>query len=396
MKVLFLTAGMEPGRDGVGDYTRMLAEELSRRGHPSAVIALNDPTVSPISRAVHDDGEGGAGQLRLPRTMPWRERLERAQRFVDAMKPDWASLQFVAYGYHPKGMAAGLAGKFKPLIGGRPLHVMFHELWIGAHSGAEFKERLTGMAQRFFVKRLLGALKPRVVHTSTSAYVHLLRQAGAPAERLPMFGALPVTTEKADEWLLPELRKARLAVNEKIRPAYWLIGFFGTLHPVWPPEPFFSRLRDAATAHDKKVGLISIGRLGPGEALWDRLAEEYSDRFGFLKLGEQPAEKVSAVFNSLDFAVATTPASLIGKSATAAAMLEHDLPVIVNREDCPFKGVPPDADHRDGNIIRVNDEFAMRLGAAKPRHPKSRLPQIAERMLAALTAAGARTSEAVR
>jgi hypothetical protein len=41
MKLLFITGCLEPGKDGVGDYTRELATECARRGHAVFLISLN-------------------------------------------------------------------------------------------------------------------------------------------------------------------------------------------------------------------------------------------------------------------------------------------------------------------------------------------------------------------
>ena len=42
MRIAFVATCLEPGRDGVGDYTTLLAAECARRGHAVMRIALND------------------------------------------------------------------------------------------------------------------------------------------------------------------------------------------------------------------------------------------------------------------------------------------------------------------------------------------------------------------
>lgn len=42
MKLLFLCTSLEPGRDGVGDYVRLLAEACIEAGHECRLLALND------------------------------------------------------------------------------------------------------------------------------------------------------------------------------------------------------------------------------------------------------------------------------------------------------------------------------------------------------------------
>ena len=45
MVILFLTGCLQPGKDGVGDYTRLLARECIRQGQACCLIALDDPYV---------------------------------------------------------------------------------------------------------------------------------------------------------------------------------------------------------------------------------------------------------------------------------------------------------------------------------------------------------------
>ena len=83
--------------------------------------------------------------------------------------------------------------------------------------------------------------------------------------------------------------------------------------------------------------MASIGRLG-NEKTWDNIAIEYSNRFSFLKFGEQSVEKVSQYLRFVDFGIAASPYGLIGKSSAVASMTEHGLPVVVNRDDGHLKG----------------------------------------------------------
>ena len=50
MKLIFICGSLEPGRDGVGDYTRRLAGELIRQGHQIAIIALNYKIIAMITK----------------------------------------------------------------------------------------------------------------------------------------------------------------------------------------------------------------------------------------------------------------------------------------------------------------------------------------------------------
>ncbi len=381
LQIAFLTGTLEPGRDGVGDYTRLLAEELARRGERVCLLALHDRFAAAIERAEIQTGGARLPVLRLPHTLGWPERSALAWDFLDEFQPDWVSVQLVSYGFDPKGVVRGLDRWLQPLTQGRSLHWMFHELWIGHAEEAGRKERLIGRVQKFYIKRLLARLAPHVIHTSNSTYAGLLAREGVRALELPLFGAVPVTKQNGETWLWPELQSAGVSLTGANREQHWLLGFFGSLHPVWPSEPLFSRLADAAAGQHKRVVLLSIGRLGPGEALWQNLAGQYGGRFAFHKLGERPAEQVSQFFNSIDFGIATSPLALIGKSASVAAMREHGLPVIVNREDVTFAGTPSSA---DAEWIRLDGDFSRRLAVREPRVTAGRLPAVASALLNAL------------
>jgi hypothetical protein len=355
MKIAFLTNCLESGRDGVGDYTALLAAECERRSHATARLALNDPFAKIDSAS--------ANELRLASSQRWPDRVEKARDFLAAFAPDFVSLQFVCYGFHPRGIDFLLASRLCKIIGARPLHLMLHELWIGAEIGAPLKQQLLGALQHRALLGLIRTTSPRVIHTSNSAYVHLLGERGITATRLPLFGSIPVLSAQA----APRTSDGEIS-----------FAMFGTLHPAWPPEPLFMHLRGLR----KKITFTHFGRIGPGEELWKKLAAEHGNDLQFRALGEQSPEKIAALFSQTDFGIATTPWSLIGKSATVAAMLDHGIPVIVNRDDVRYKGMrdepaPP-------LLIKMDDRLPEKILAAKRLPPQPALPRVAAAFLQAL------------
>ena len=75
MNIAFVLSSTEPGRDGMGDYTLSLAAALRSLGHPVLIVALNDRWVS----AVESQGNAaGVALERLPSSLPWAERIDRA------------------------------------------------------------------------------------------------------------------------------------------------------------------------------------------------------------------------------------------------------------------------------------------------------------------------------
>jgi glycosyltransferase involved in cell wall biosynthesis len=378
MRITFLAGCLEPGKDGVGDYTRILAEECTRLGAACQTIALADRHAPGMTTSQ----ASGVETLRLPGRLPWPSRVEAARRATGRFAPDWASVQFVPYSFHRLGIATRLVRALPRLVGPARLHVMFHEIWIGPDGS--WRRRLVSGAQRRCVLRLC-RYPETLMHTSNSAYEEILKAHGVAARPLPLFGNIPVATTDGWNWLAPQL--AAVGCDAAVRRGgWWLFVLFGALHPCWPPEPLFERLQDAAAEAGRRMALISVGRLAGGDELWRTIEARYAAHFPILRLGEQPDGRVSEVLKAADFGVATSPYWLLDKSGTAIAMLEHGLPVIVNREDGPTPPSDDDAWPEAGRVIRLDSDFARRLREARRIDPQPRRALVAARFLADLKA----------
>ena len=62
MNLLFVCTSLQPGRDGVGDYSRLLASACADAGHTCALLAINDtharePVVRHIPHAFQATGK---------------------------------------------------------------------------------------------------------------------------------------------------------------------------------------------------------------------------------------------------------------------------------------------------------------------------------------------------
>jgi hypothetical protein len=384
MRICFLTSCLEPGRDGVGDYTRDLAASCTAQGWNARLLALNDPHVAAPLGGTQSARGIALQTLRLPAAMPWHEKISAARDFVRQQPADWVSLQFVCYGFHPKGLVIGLERHLMPLIGNRPLHVMLHEVWVGANRGAGLRHQLVGSIQRWAVRSLIATLKPAVVHTSNTAYVHILGKAGIHARILPLCGSIPLSAHVDKDWLEHTLVELGVTAPGAGPTAHWRFGFFGTLPDLWPPEPLFSYMAVAAERSARRITVLSIGRLGPGEALWRDMQSRYGERFLFARLGERSREEVSMFLQSIDFGLATTPWQLIGKSASTAAMLDHGLPVIVARDDVDL-GSDGTGSH-DPLLRRIDGDLPKWLIQTRRQPPRDRLAAVSTQFIADLGA----------
>lgn len=381
MRIAFITSAFEPAKDGVGDYTRLLAQECERQGHACCLTALNDRRLENPAPGGNKQSDDSFDLVRLAADMSWSRRIGIAKARLDAFRPDWVSLQFVAFGFNSKGVVTGLGQRLRSLAPDANRHIMFHELWQGESAEDTPKQRVVGAVQRHSVLAMLKQLRPASIHTSNAFYQDVLKRRRVDADLLPLFGNLPVQKTNGDEWLFPLLRQAGMDIDASNRESFWLFGFFGALCPAETAGRLAALVRNAARRAGRKPALLSIGRSGSDETLWTKLKDAAGPEFAFLKLGEQTAEKVSQCLLSLDFGLSPNPYNLTGKSSVVAAMLEHGLPVIVLRDGIrPLRGTSePNPDPR---LIPLDESLPDRLANGIARaDARSGLPETAAILL---------------
>jgi len=304
---------LEPGRDGVGDYTRRLACELINQGHSVAAVSINDKYIAdPIITSQQNEGVE-LSILRLPASQPLNGRITEAQKYIDEFNPDWLSLQFVIFGYHPKGLPLWL-NKLALLGKGRKWHIMFHELWLGMEINASKKHLLWGRIQQYLIRNLIARLEPVVIHTHTQLYIQKLSDIGVKSKHLPLFGNIPVIGNK-----ISNLYKFKEdgSIN---------MVLFGHIHPSAPVTEFAAEIAEYAKKHQFKLLLTMIGNNGAETEHWVKQFQKTGIKVNVL--GEQAASYVSETMSNANMGISTTPAALLEKSGSVAAMREHGLPVI--------------------------------------------------------------------
>ncbi len=376
MKIAFICSSLEPGRDGVGDYTRSLAAACTARGHACALLALRDTQLAGDEERLATE----TPVLRFSPRRPLAERLAGARACLADFAPDWLSWQFVAYGYHPKGLVSAEVRALATLSEGRRTHVMLHELWIGLDRREPWKNRLVGALQRHGLLRLLHRLRTMRLHTSNAAYRTVLGRHRWGAELLPLFGNIPVA---------PANPAALAAFLPDGARAGWLVGVtFGTLHPQWQPAASAELLHATAARLGRKLLLLSCGRAGAHAPELLRQFAAGRD-LAIVTAGELPGETISQLFQAADFGLAPHPWALIGKSGAAAAMLDHGLPVLVPRDDwdtSPPLALPPGAPGLLARLADLTPETAP-AWLARRTAPAPSLPGIAESFLESLARA---------
>jgi len=330
VRIAFLCGGLEAGRDGVGDYSVGLAGELVARGHSSVVVALNDEIAPGIAR---QSERNGAPIIRLARSSSWIERQEWLKRFLASEPYDWISLQFVPFGFHSRGLSWGLADRLSRIRGGARAHAMIHELWV--HLGQPFSFRrhfILGRLQRVVVLRLLRRLNPEIIHTHAAPYAAALRTAGFRIRALPLFGSIPSPTPR-DIALVDSILATTGVPPEG---GFLVAGLFGAIHAEWNPDEALASLIQYAAAQGRKVALVVFGKPGPyGPRKLLRVRERWQREIVVVDLGFVSPAVAGGIIARLDFAFATTPWGVIGKSSAVAGYLDFGVPTLVTRNDGP-------------------------------------------------------------
>ena len=316
MRIVFLCGCLEPGQDGVGDYTRRLAAELGRQGHQIQLIALHDRRIAQSALTdTQQEEEQMIPVYRLSNRLSWRERTAKARAYIDTVNPDWISLQYVPFSFHDKGLSVQLAGVVKQLSAGRPMHIMFHEVWLGLSKQSSRRHVVWGMLQRQLISALLRACNHPIVHTHTPLYQCHLNGLRVQSSLLPLFSNIPVTSHQQHQVT---------ADQNSDQPIHFV--FFGGIFPNAPANLFAAEVAAYAKKRQQVIDLTLIGRSGSEQAVW--ISAWRAHGLPVQVLGEQSPAQISAVLNRSSVGLSTTPVALAGKSGAIAAMHAHGLPVL--------------------------------------------------------------------
>jgi len=348
IKILFICGSLDPGNDGVGDYTRRLAGEVIRKGHDAVIISLHERNLDKLHSSTDYENHEAEGildllklleaanwiseqnvrscyqedvstlipVLRLGSGIAWRRRGEIIEDVYKAFHPDYISLQFVSYAYQNKGMPIQFIKLLIHLNDRITIkwHIMFHELWLGIASDHNFLSRLIGFFQRLVIRVLLTRLNPAIVHTSVKRYQAFLAEIGTDAFLLPIFSNIPVSEKRSPRW------NSR---NKK----YLNIGIFGSINSLWNP----SLLLKALEEYKINTNWFLIGRNGSkAELLIDQLKLAYGVN-SIHRTGKCTASDIDRWLNHLDLGLATCEAELCQRSGVVAAYAERGIPVLFLR-----------------------------------------------------------------
>jgi len=330
VKIVFLCGSLEPGRDGVGDYSRRLASELIRKQHEVAIVALNDRKITAVYQGTQASNEINVPVLRLPAAMDERKRFDYAGDFIKQFGPDWVSLQYVPFSFEKRGLPFSFSNHLKRIDGNFRWHIMFHELWVGLYGYSNFKLKVMGFLQKLIIKQMLSALRPESVTTSIGIYKKNL--GWKDVNLIPLFSNIPIVTPHP----MQSDRSGNITAIH-----------FGTFTSSLED---YKRQIDFLTAIGEKTGkTVCLQVIGDGGAHKEKALEISRQLLGkenVVDCGFQSEESVSGYMQKADIGISRADYALFGKSGSSMAMLEHGLPVLLRGDrpeddmigqDFPFK-----------------------------------------------------------
>lgn len=369
MRITFICGSLNPGQDGVGDYTRRLAAQLALDGHDCQLIAIND--------VVGDEETADGTQIiRFKQLLSNPEKSQQAQQLIAQWQPDWISLQFVCFSFHPKGFIHRLTPFIQQCVGTAKLHIMFHELWVGEQPSLSFKHKVMGGIQRQLILKALRGWQVSAMHTSNALYQFVLSHHGYSASILPLFGNIPIETENEPN-VAPSL-------DSKKRT---LLFPFSQRHD-WNVSETMERFRDLAHAAGVRLKLIQAGQIRADSPHW-RTIQEFckTHEWECELLGPQTEQSISKLMHEADIGVSSAHIALAGKSGAVAAMQEHGLPVICTITDPISRRFKPDLNQTDELYSLFDDTTRLEYLFSSPKRfaPKARLPSVAKQLIESLS-----------
>jgi hypothetical protein len=321
MKIVFLCGCLEPGRDGVGDYSRRLGIELIRQGHDVSLLALHDYDVLQETNELQELNGTTISVLRIPNHVPDRMRFLMAKTFIDFKDPEWISLQYVPFAYQIKGLPFNLASKLKMLGGDKKWHIMFHELWVGAEKTNSLKINILSHLQRFIIRRMLAILSPTVIHTHLPFYQEELMEIGAEALDLALFSNIG------------RIKKTKNTNSSDVLR----VCFFSQVGASKEIIMFLEKLREMANNNKRKFEILL---LGGAPARMNSFKDEVALLLGSGTIinytGFLPPDEISNHLQQCSIGITTIPLHGLGKSGTVAAFISHCVPVAAPNIDYSY------------------------------------------------------------
>lgn len=314
MRILFVCGSLEPGQDGVGDYTRELAGTLNHDSSVEArIISIRDRSEAGVKEEVQNSRNHEVNVKRLGANLSFGKRRKEYLEFIQDFKPNWISLQYVPYAFSAKGLPFDLVHFLEIREVAVKWHFMIHEAYVWQNLSAKLK--ILKHLEIRILKNLVAKLKPQRIHTSNPFYQKLLEDISISSDILGLFGNIDIISSN----LIVEKSEVRQGV------------FFGS-GPLNNHFSIFSDgIKNLCSQGSEPLNIVFCGR--PDFRTIDfvkHLKSELSaQNVKVVERGALQNEELSLLLLQSHFGISREPPQLMGKSGTVAVMLEHGLPLWV-------------------------------------------------------------------
>ena len=316
MNLHFIIGSYRPGKCGISDYVSLLSSRIKIYGVTPEIIEFRNYSGRSFLKKIED--------------LPHKDLL---------------SIQFAPYSFSPIGLAGPSLLNLGRIIRNRKVHIMFHEIWIGAYRNASWKEKVLGFCQKKGVLKFLHIVQPEWITASNAAALYLLGREGVKVRYQYLFGNMPFTF-----------------TNTKKNNQTCKIAFFGTPYQKFPYELLAEKLKTLFEITRQKIELRIIGRQRDKTGLAEILKIAQKHQFTTSETGELSSDKISIELQTCSIGVSTTPYDVLGKSGATAAMLEHGLPVIAFDDgDTPLEKLFVNEEFSDQVFLLNNNTLIDRM-----------------------------------
>lgn len=329
MKILFICGSLEPGKDGVGDYTRKLSIELCKLGSQVNIVAVRDKYTQVLQK--RDLSESGLfspiTEIRIPAIISSNERKKVMSSLLENFSPDWLSIQYVGYSFDKRGIPLSFIKELKLLRIRAKIHIMFHEIWQGESDESKLKDKLVGFFQKQSAKILVFILRIKVISTSNVYYQQCLKKAGIIAGKIPIFSNIPMGNINSNEVVYNQL--PIMLLNN---PQKFILGcFFGGFHPhIELTDQLIGLAADIKLKLNKQLFIVHIGNNLGTEDKFSSLRETTGINVAIL--GQHTDIDIADFMLKCDVGLSNHPKVLYEKSGSNSALLYNKCPILILRK----------------------------------------------------------------
>jgi hypothetical protein len=345
-KFLFICGGLEPGKDGIGDYVRRIASYLAKLGHRTLIISFGDKFVKEHFEKTTIGFNCNVTIYRFRDSLVEGAVFRVANSVLKEFSPSLISIQYNPFSFNSKGLPFRFLFFLKRLLGPLPVHVVFHELWNSIAFPISLRSKLYSPFQKLAVAFLIREFNVVASYTTNECYQNMLFCLGIASALIPVFSNIPIAgaidTLKYNQFVFID------EINARPMP---ILAIFGNQIGALSDQKINQMLHDVGLCCDPALLLVIGNQTSRSQGIVKQIASclPSNSRLCYSKFLEE--KSISELLCKIDCALTSYPYELAGKSGAIAAVLEHGKPVFfvgVDIDKCK------DLRHLDGSQHTVS------------------------------------------